>query len=136
MKTRWWIVGVCLICLVGSVLAASRHQIGTSSSGSLSRDRLRMQVIVGQNATGKSENLTSGFLNAPVHSFVPGDVNASGDVDISDAVFLISYIFGSGQAPVPLVRGDVDCTKSVDISDAVFLISYIFAGGSAPQYCW
>ncbi len=64
--------------------------------------------------------------------FVPGDADGSGGIDISDAVFLIGYIFSGGAAPNPLDAGDANCDHSVDISDAVYLISYIFSGGPAP----
>jgi hypothetical protein len=62
------------------------------------------------------------------------DANNDGTIDISDAVYLISYIFSGGLAPTPnaIGSGDADCSGMVDISDAVYLISYIFAGGTAP----
>jgi hypothetical protein len=65
-----------------------------------------------------------------------GDANNDGGYDISDAVFLIGYIFSGGPAP-----GDCNCANclgdangdgGVDISDAVYLIGYIFSGGPAP----
>ena len=61
-----------------------------------------------------------------------GDANGDASVDISDAVYLISYIFAGGAAPNPLMAGDANCDGSVDISDAVYLIAYIFSGGPAP----
>ena len=61
-----------------------------------------------------------------------GDANGSGAINISDAVFLISYILSGGPAPDPLWAGDPNCSGSVNISDAVFLIAYIFSGGPAP----
>jgi hypothetical protein len=61
-----------------------------------------------------------------------GDADGAGSVDISDVVYLISYIFSGGPAPVPLLSGDVNCDSSVDISDAVYLIAFIFSGGPAP----
>ena len=64
--------------------------------------------------------------------YVPGDANGDATVDISDAVYLISYIFSGGSAPSPLLAGDANCDSTVDISDAVYLISYIFSGGAAP----
>jgi len=64
-----------------------------------------------------------------------GDADANGVVNISDAVYLISYIFAGGPAPSPLAAGDVDCNAVANISDAVSLISYIFAGGSPPCQC-
>lgn len=69
-----------------------------------------------------------------------GDANGDAGVDISDAVFLISYIFSGGQAPGPCgcsgtgsALGDANGDSGVDISDAVYLISYIFSGGSFPH---
>lgn len=65
-------------------------------------------------------------------AMVAGDADGNGLITISDAVFLITYIFAGGPAPVPLARGDADCNGLVTISDAVHLISYIFAGGPRP----
>jgi hypothetical protein len=61
-----------------------------------------------------------------------GDPNGDGDTDISDPVYLISYIFAGGPPPVAGVNSDVNCDGAVDISDVVCLISYIFAGGPTP----
>lgn len=61
-----------------------------------------------------------------------GDANGDNGIDVSDAVFLIAYIFSGGPAPNPFEYGDVNCDSAIDISDAVYLISYIFSGGSTP----
>jgi hypothetical protein len=63
----------------------------------------------------------------------PGDADNSSALDISDAVYLIAFIFSGGPAPVPdVLAGDADCSGSVDISDTVFLLAYIFSGGPQP----
>ncbi len=64
--------------------------------------------------------------------YLCGDADGSEIVNISDAVYLISYIFSGGPAPDPVESGDADCSGIVNISDAVYLISYIFSGGPAP----
>jgi predicted outer membrane repeat protein len=64
--------------------------------------------------------------------FVCGDVDASGDVDIDDVVYLIAYIFSGGPEPDPYEAGDADCSVGVDIDDVVYLIAYIFSGGPEP----
>jgi len=64
-----------------------------------------------------------------------GNADGSQSVDISDAVYLIAYIFSGGPAPNPIAAGDTDCSGTVDISDAVLLVSYIFGGGPAPCSC-
>jgi hypothetical protein len=64
--------------------------------------------------------------------FICGDADGNTIVNISDAVYLIAYIFGGGPAPDPLLSGDADCNEIVNISDTVYLIAYIFGGGPAP----
>lgn len=61
-----------------------------------------------------------------------GDADSNGSITISDAVYLINYIFAGGPAPNPICLGDADNNGSVTISDAVYLVNYIFAGGPAP----
>ncbi len=61
-----------------------------------------------------------------------GDADGSGSVTVSDAVYLISYIFAGGPSPFSLFAGDADCSGTITISDAVYLITYIFAGGPTP----
>ena len=61
-----------------------------------------------------------------------GDCNADGTANITDAVYLITYIFGGGPPPNPLASGDANCDGTVNVTDAVYLIQYIFAGGPPP----
>lgn len=81
--------------------------------------------------SGGSDTKTLTFHIVP-QLFVSGDADGSGTVNISDAVYLINYIFSGGPAPAPLAAGDPDCSGAVNISDAVYLINYIFSGGPAP----
>jgi hypothetical protein len=65
--------------------------------------------------------------------YVNGDVDHSGYVDISDAVYLISFIFNGGPAPAPWSAAlHINSDAIVDISDVVYLIAYIFTGGPPP----
>ncbi|TFH57911.1 MAG: tandem-95 repeat protein, partial [Candidatus Zixiibacteriota bacterium] len=66
-----------------------------------------------------------------------GDANNDGSLDISDVVFLISYIFTNGPAPTTIRNGnadgsDADGPSAIDVSDVVYLIAFIFAGGPPP----
>ena len=67
----------------------------------------------------------------------PGDANGDGSRGINDAVYLISYIFVGGWAPVPwsVCNGDANGDCVVNISDAVHLIVWIFQGGPSPVTC-
>jgi hypothetical protein len=64
---------------------------------------------------------------------LPGDFDGNGLVgNISDAVFLIQYIFGGEdqRQDIPLADTNGDCL--INITDVVYLINYIFGGGPAP----
>ncbi|MFH2056600.1 MAG: dockerin type I domain-containing protein, partial [bacterium] len=64
--------------------------------------------------------------------YLCGDANDDQIANITDAVFIIDYIFNSGPAPEPLESGDANCDTITNITDAVYLIAYIFNDGPAP----
>jgi hypothetical protein len=84
------------------------------------------------NDSSNNRNTSNTYNFSIKKPFVCGDANGDGFIDISDAVYLIQYIFGGGPVPNPLCSGDANGDSTVDISDAVYLIAYIFSGGSAP----
>ncbi len=62
-----------------------------------------------------------------------GDANGDGVINISDAVFVINYVFIPGSpAPNPLCRADANGDGTINVSDAVYLINYVFIPGSPP----
>jgi hypothetical protein len=91
--------------------------------------------IITVNWSGRNYNLTEIVhysFSVPVRQIIYGDAGGDGSIDISDAVYLIRYIFSMGPAPSPWAAGDANCDSVVDISDAVYLIDYIFGGGAMP----
>ena len=73
-----------------------------------------------------------GQIDIECIEFLCGDTNSDDKVNISDAVFIINYVFSGGAPPNPLGRGEVNCDGKVNVSDAVFLINYVFSGGNNP----
>lgn len=74
---------------------------------------------------------------AAAASYLPGDINGD-DIgpDISDLVYLVSYMFSGGPLPPTMDAADVDGSCSgPDIADLVYLVSYMFSGGPAPVAC-
>lgn len=67
--------------------------------------------------------------------FICGDANRDLSVNVSDAVFIINFVFVGGSPPDPYESGNVNCDSSVNVSDAVYIINYVFVGGSAPCDC-
>ena len=133
--------------------------VGTSLQQPLSGEQIKWRVVsaggvrgtspsyaltgtVGQTAVGLGSStnfkINQGFWQNFVTACTAcGDANGDAVVDISDAVFLIAYIFSGGAAPGDCNyangMGDANGDGSVDISDAVYLIAYIFSGGPAPH---
>jgi hypothetical protein len=83
--------------------------------------------------------------------FYRGDINASDtlelpNLDISDLVYLLNYLYRGGPASLPFAdQGNVDgkgpfggpvdtaCPKNnVDVQDLVYLLNYIYRGGPPP----
>jgi hypothetical protein len=65
-----------------------------------------------------------------------GDCNFDGYVNISDAVFLINYVFMGGPPPQPLLAcGDANEDGAAALSDAIYIINYVFVGGNPPGSC-
>lgn len=91
---------------------------------------------IGQTAAGvgasASYELSQGFWQDYSSGCMCGDADGNLIFTISDAVYLINYIFAGGPVPCTIQAGDADGNGIITISDAVYLINYIFAGGPAP----
>lgn len=61
-----------------------------------------------------------------------GDVDGNDEINVSDGVAIISYIFGEGVL-VQFEAADADCNGVVNISDVVTLFAYIYGGGLPPS---
>ncbi|MGB7061142.1 MAG: right-handed parallel beta-helix repeat-containing protein [Candidatus Zixiibacteriota bacterium] len=64
--------------------------------------------------------------------FMSGDANGDGEVNIGDVVYLVSYLYKAGPAPVPTPVGDVNCDGLINVGDIVYLVNYLFRGGPPP----
>jgi len=84
-------------------------------------------------ANGGSSNISIKINKEP--EFIAGDANGDQAVNVSDAVYVINYVFAGGDPPIPYEAGDSNCDETVNISDSVWVINYIFAGGLAPGDC-
>ncbi|MDH3892256.1 MAG: PKD domain-containing protein [candidate division Zixibacteria bacterium] len=78
----------------------------------------------------------------PVHiqcCVVRGNVDddAGGNIDISDLVYLVDFMFTGGPPPPCPEAGNVDGSidGTIDISDLVYLVDFMFTGGPPPPTC-
>jgi hypothetical protein len=65
-------------------------------------------------------------------AYICGDANDDDFVNITDAVWIINYVFQGGSPPIPFDAGDTNCDGDVNVSDAIYIINYIFVGGNIP----
>jgi hypothetical protein len=72
------------------------------------------------------------------------DMDAADELDISDLVYLVDYMFTGGPAPTCWEEANVDCSddgngvdgpEDIDISDLVHLVDYMFNQGPPPCRC-
>jgi len=86
--------------------------------------------------TGKATNTESGYDYVTIKYIqiegTRGDANGDGEVTISDAVYLINYLFKDGPAPDPIQAGDANSDDEIGIVDAVYLVNYLFKNGPPP----
>lgn len=65
--------------------------------------------------------------------FTTGDVNGDALINLSDAIYLLNYLFKGGPEPLPNLRsGDVNCDSVVNLSDVVYLLNFLFKNGPPP----
>ncbi len=98
-------------------------------------DTAEVDFILVLSRTGE-EDLKQSVIKARLFAgvaFARGDANGNGEVEISDAVYLVNYLFKSGPEPIPTPEiGDVDCDGEVIVADVVYLVNYLFRSGPPP----
>jgi len=80
--------------------------------------------------------LTLEVDQAPVRTigpFLRGDVDQSGDLQLTDAVAIFSYLFLGDREPGCLAAADPDGTGQINLTSGVFLLQFLFVGGEVPQ---
>lgn len=65
-------------------------------------------------------------------TFRRGDNNGDGELDVSDAVFLLLYLFAGGLEPECQKSADADDSGILDLTDATYLLDFAFLLGPAP----
>ena len=63
--------------------------------------------------------------------FQRGDTNGDGTTNLSDAVFLLGYLFLGDRAPACADAADSNDDSAMDIADAITILNFLFVGGVA-----
>lgn len=79
--------------------------------------------------------LTFQLLRTPSEHplFQRGDTNSDGVVNLSDAVFLLHYLFLGGPEPSCRATGDTDDIGVLDVSSALRILVHLFGGLDPPR---
>ena len=62
-------------------------------------------------------------------TFLRGDVDHSGDIDITDAIRLLGYLFLGDPPPPCRPAADSDADGKLNLTDAINILSFLFLGG-------
>jgi hypothetical protein len=64
--------------------------------------------------------------------FLRADANADGQLDLSDALHSIAYLFSGAPPPSCRAGADSNDDERLDIGDPIYLINHLFGGGLPP----
>jgi hypothetical protein len=68
-----------------------------------------------------------GPVNAP--SFRRGDADGRPPVEITDAIFVLNWLFAGSKAPLCHDAADADDSGGISIVDSIYLLNWLFSGG-------
>jgi hypothetical protein len=73
--------------------------------------------------------VTSGPTEGVFHR---GDANGDGDINITDGIFVLNYLFLGGPTPDCLEAANPNDDAEINITDGIFVLNYLFLGGPEP----
>ena len=119
-----------------------RTNIGApgSDDGAREGDVLTALRIDGRPVDFENVSLSSGLarrIDVEVESdgslsYFRGDCDLNGGLEITDSIFLLSYLFAGGRTPSCIQACDVDDNSSVEITDPIALLQHLFLGAPPP----
>jgi hypothetical protein len=71
---------------------------------------------------------------APGTDFKRADASPDGNIDLSDPIYTLSYMFTSGPAPTCMDAADSNDDEGIDISDPVYTLNFLFLAGPPPPF--
>ncbi len=132
---------VMIPCLAPATAPKAGENIGwqvVSSGGNSSNDGAHnISATIGQTAAGEvssaSNRLNQGFwqLFTVMATFICGDANHNGAVNILDVSYIINSLYKGGPPPNPAQAADVNGNGAVNILDVSYLINFLYKSGPA-----
>jgi hypothetical protein len=81
---------------------------------------------------GASKSMRAAASCESTPRFRRGDANGDGNIDITDGIFTLGFLFLGGRAPGCPKAADANDSGVLDITDAIFVLNFLFLGGRAP----
>ena len=69
---------------------------------------------------------------APEALFSRGDANSDAEENISDAIFVLAWLFQGGEPPACEKAADLDDSGHADLTDPIVLLMHLFQGAAPP----
>ena len=98
------------------------NQITMDRTARLDFEALRIRFCPMESCEGYVSDLCR---RLPFHR---GDGNDSGRLDISDALFILAFVFDRGRSPPCTEAADTNNDGALDISDGVLILNHLFVG--------
>jgi hypothetical protein len=101
--------------------------------GFIPEDADCIRLVISASTNSNNEHLFWDNIRVgPPVPFRRGDCDASGEVDLADAVRALFWLFSSGVTPPCLDACDSSDDGKVNITDALFTLGWLFRGGPIP----
>jgi hypothetical protein len=88
--------------------------------------------IRGRVDVSKSCRVASTCGLPPAEAFRRGDADSSGELNITDPVALLGFLFLGGARPRCFDAADADDSGDLSITDPIRILGFLFLGGAAP----
>ena len=69
----------------------------------------------------------------PEFHFVRGDVDGNEDIEVTDAIGILDWLFFGAENEDIHAPGDVNNDGKIDVADPVYLLNFAFRGGPQPE---
>jgi hypothetical protein len=123
-----------------SYTEAATREIGTGGIGSSAKINFGERTLIGLAVSGGGGGSTradfrdvSGpeFGAAEGPTFHRGDTDDNGQLQLTDAVRILGFLFLGGASPTCLDAADSDDNGQLQLTDAVRILGFLFLGGAA-----
>jgi len=105
-------------------------------------DPLISEYITGYTYSGNfpTQNPYDPFFNSSydvfvtkMYGYICGDANGDGEINLLDITFMINYLYGHMQAPIPIQCANVNGDGVMNILDITYMINFTYKHGPDPN---